>query len=124
MPWQWGLKHYWDAQLDADLESDALGWQYVSGCLAGAHRRRAGRACIGFTGCALAVGPQALLGCAAGRRPPVRRWQYVSSCLAGARRRRVGDAMRRVICSCLACCWTGLRLCSDKCLLMCKGERG
>ena len=36
LPWQWGLKHYWDAQLDADLESDALGWQYVSGCLAGA----------------------------------------------------------------------------------------
>ncbi len=36
LPWQWGLKHYWDAQLDADLESDALGWQYCSGCLAGA----------------------------------------------------------------------------------------
>ncbi|KAK9843673.1 hypothetical protein WJX81_001963 [Elliptochloris bilobata] len=36
LPWQWGLKHYWDAQLDADLESDALGWQYVSGCLADA----------------------------------------------------------------------------------------
>jgi hypothetical protein len=35
LPWQWGLKHYWDAQLDADLESDALGWQYCSGCLAG-----------------------------------------------------------------------------------------
>eukprot|EP00775_Hariotina_reticulata_P005124 gene5124-5364_t len=31
LPWQWGLKHYWDAFLDADLESDALGWQYVSG---------------------------------------------------------------------------------------------
>jgi len=38
LPWQWGLKHYWDAQLDADLECDALGWQYVSGCLAGAPR--------------------------------------------------------------------------------------
>lgn len=36
LPWQWGLKHYWDALLDADLESAALGWQYVSGCLAGA----------------------------------------------------------------------------------------
>jgi hypothetical protein len=32
---QWGLKHYWDAQLDADLESDALGWQYCAGCMAG-----------------------------------------------------------------------------------------
>ena len=36
LPWQWGLKHYWDALLDADLECDALGWQYCSGCLAGA----------------------------------------------------------------------------------------
>ncbi len=36
LPWQWGLKHYWDAQLDADLECAALGWQYCSGCLAGA----------------------------------------------------------------------------------------
>ncbi len=35
LPWQWGLKHYWDALLDADLECAALGWQYVSGCLAG-----------------------------------------------------------------------------------------
>ena len=41
IPWdctgatQWGLKHYWDAQLDADLECAALGWQYCSGCLAG-----------------------------------------------------------------------------------------
>lgn len=33
LPWQWGLKHYWDALLDADLESDALGWQYVAGCM-------------------------------------------------------------------------------------------
>lgn len=31
LPWQWGLKHFWDALLDADLESDALGWQYVAG---------------------------------------------------------------------------------------------
>ncbi|CAL8468600.1 g8140 [Coccomyxa elongata] len=37
LPWQWGLKHYWDALLDADLECAALGWQYVSGCLADAH---------------------------------------------------------------------------------------
>ena len=35
LPWQWGLKHYWDCLLDADLECDALGWQYCSGCLAG-----------------------------------------------------------------------------------------
>ena len=35
LPWQWGLKHYWDALLDADLECAALGWQFVSGCLAG-----------------------------------------------------------------------------------------
>ena len=37
LPWQWGLKHYWDALLDADLECDALGWQYCAGCLADAH---------------------------------------------------------------------------------------
>lgn len=37
LPWQWGLKHLWDCQVDADLECDALGWQYVSGCLADAH---------------------------------------------------------------------------------------
>jgi hypothetical protein len=30
-----GLKHLWDCQIDADLECDALGWQYVSGCLSG-----------------------------------------------------------------------------------------
>lgn len=36
LPWQWGLKHFWDALLDADLECDALGWQYCSGCLNGA----------------------------------------------------------------------------------------
>lgn len=35
LPWQWGLKHYWDALADADLECDALGWQYCAGCLAG-----------------------------------------------------------------------------------------
>ena len=33
LPWQWGLKHFWDTLLDADLECDALGWQYVAGCL-------------------------------------------------------------------------------------------
>lgn len=37
LPWQWGLKHYWDALLDADLECDALGWQYVSGGMSDAH---------------------------------------------------------------------------------------
>ncbi len=36
LPWQWGLKHYWDALLDADLECDTLGWQYCAGCLADA----------------------------------------------------------------------------------------
>jgi len=33
LPWQWGLKHYWDTLLDADLESAVLGWQFVSGGL-------------------------------------------------------------------------------------------
>ncbi|KAI8471040.1 MAG: hypothetical protein J3K34DRAFT_520806 [Monoraphidium minutum] len=37
LPWQWGLKHLWDCQIDADLECDALGWQYVAGCLSDAH---------------------------------------------------------------------------------------
>jgi deoxyribodipyrimidine photolyase len=37
LPWQWGLKHYWDALLDADLECDALGWQYCAGCLSDGH---------------------------------------------------------------------------------------
>lgn len=37
LPWQWGLKHYWDALLDADLECDALGWQYCAGCLVDGH---------------------------------------------------------------------------------------
>lgn len=37
LPWQWGLKHFWDALLDADLECDALGWQYVAGCMVDAH---------------------------------------------------------------------------------------
>ena len=46
LPWQWGLKHYWDALLDADLECAALGWQYCSGCLAGG---RAGSAWEGWS---------------------------------------------------------------------------
>ncbi|KAF0890329.1 hypothetical protein E2562_002737 [Oryza meyeriana var. granulata] len=33
LPWQWGMKYFWDTLLDADLESDALGWQYISGSL-------------------------------------------------------------------------------------------
>jgi len=33
LPWQWGLKHYWDTMLDADLESAVLGWQFVAGGL-------------------------------------------------------------------------------------------
>lgn len=37
LPWQWGLKHFWDSLVDADLECDALGWQYCAGCLADAH---------------------------------------------------------------------------------------
>ena len=37
LPWQWGLRHFWEAQIDADLEEDVLGWQYVSGCLADGH---------------------------------------------------------------------------------------
>ena len=31
LPWQWGLKYFWDALIDADMEQDSLGWQYVSG---------------------------------------------------------------------------------------------
>lgn len=37
LPWQWGLKHFWDALLDADLECDTLGWQYCAGCLSDGH---------------------------------------------------------------------------------------
>ncbi|QDZ25668.1 cryptochrome/DNA photolyase [Chloropicon primus] len=33
LPWQWGLKYFWDTLIDADLECDALGWQYLSGCM-------------------------------------------------------------------------------------------
>lgn len=27
------MKYFWDTLLDADLESDALGWQYISGTI-------------------------------------------------------------------------------------------
>lgn len=37
LPWQWGMKYFWDALLDADLECDVLGWQYVSGSLPDGH---------------------------------------------------------------------------------------
>nr|AXV45366.1 cryptochrome-1 [Ginkgo biloba] len=33
LPWRWGMKYFWDTLLDADLECDALGWQYISGSL-------------------------------------------------------------------------------------------
>eukprot|EP00252_Welwitschia_mirabilis_P018897 TRINITY_DN4238_c0_g2_i1.p1 TRINITY_DN4238_c0_g2~~TRINITY_DN4238_c0_g2_i1.p1 ORF type:complete len:576 (-),score=103.25 TRINITY_DN4238_c0_g2_i1:333-2060(-) len=33
LPWRWGMKYFWDTLLDADLECDALGWQYITGCL-------------------------------------------------------------------------------------------
>lgn len=33
LPWRWGMMYFWDTLLDADLESDALGWQYISGSL-------------------------------------------------------------------------------------------
>ncbi|XP_019153115.1 PREDICTED: cryptochrome-1-like isoform X1 [Ipomoea nil] len=33
LPWRWGVKYFWDTLLDADLESDALGWQYISGTI-------------------------------------------------------------------------------------------
>jgi hypothetical protein len=46
LPWQWGLKHYWDQLLDADLESDALGWQYLSGCMVGKCTCRSCLACV------------------------------------------------------------------------------
>ena len=31
LPWTWGMKYFWDTLLDADIESDVLGWQYISG---------------------------------------------------------------------------------------------
>ncbi|XP_057430675.1 cryptochrome-1-like [Lotus japonicus] len=38
MPWKWGMKYFWDTLLDADLECDILGWQYISGCLPDGHK--------------------------------------------------------------------------------------
>ncbi|XP_027363445.1 cryptochrome-1-like isoform X2 [Abrus precatorius] len=37
LPWKWGMKYFWDTLLDADLESDILGWQYISGGLPDGH---------------------------------------------------------------------------------------
>ncbi|CAN0904660.1 CRY2 [Linum grandiflorum] len=38
LPWRWGMKYFWDTLLDADLESDILGWQYISGSLPDGHQ--------------------------------------------------------------------------------------
>lgn len=37
LPWAWGMKYFWDTLLDANLESDILGWQYISGSLPDGH---------------------------------------------------------------------------------------
>ncbi|XP_017698650.1 cryptochrome-1 [Phoenix dactylifera] len=37
LPWTWGMKYFWDTLLDADLENDILGWQYISGSLPDGH---------------------------------------------------------------------------------------
>lgn len=37
LPWRWGMKYFWDVLLDADLECDVLGWQYISGSLPDGH---------------------------------------------------------------------------------------
>ncbi|XP_050217182.1 cryptochrome-1 isoform X2 [Mercurialis annua] len=37
LPWRWGMKYFWDTLLDADIESDILGWQYISGSLPDGH---------------------------------------------------------------------------------------
>nr|ABX58029.1 cryptochrome 2 [Triticum aestivum] len=37
IPWTWGMKYFWDVLLDADIESDILGWQYISGSLPDGH---------------------------------------------------------------------------------------
>ncbi|KAL6194787.1 hypothetical protein ACLB2K_035863 [Fragaria x ananassa] len=37
LPWKWGMKYFWDTLMDADLESDILGWQYISGSLPDGH---------------------------------------------------------------------------------------
>ncbi len=31
------MKYFWDTLLDADLECDVLGWQYISGSLPDGH---------------------------------------------------------------------------------------
>ncbi|XP_050372825.1 cryptochrome-1 [Argentina anserina] len=37
IPWKWGMKYFWDTLMDADMESDILGWQYISGSLPDGH---------------------------------------------------------------------------------------
>ncbi|XP_062109326.1 cryptochrome-1 isoform X2 [Humulus lupulus] len=37
IPWRWGMKYFWDTLLDADLECDILGWQYISGSVPDGH---------------------------------------------------------------------------------------
>ncbi|XP_013666486.2 cryptochrome-2-like isoform X1 [Brassica napus] len=37
LPWKWGMKYFWDTLLDADLECDIIGWQYISGSLPDGH---------------------------------------------------------------------------------------
>nr|QSL83339.1 nTEVp-CIBN-T2A-CRY2-cTEVp [synthetic construct] len=37
LPWKWGMKYFWDTLLDADLECDILGWQYISGSIPDGH---------------------------------------------------------------------------------------
>nr|KJB38414.1 hypothetical protein B456_006G253700 [Gossypium raimondii] len=37
LPWRWGMKYFWHTLLDADLECDILGWQYISGSLPDGH---------------------------------------------------------------------------------------
>ncbi|XP_022869628.1 cryptochrome-1-like [Olea europaea var. sylvestris] len=37
-PWQWRLKYIWDTLLDEDLESDVLGWHYISDSLPDGHQ--------------------------------------------------------------------------------------
>ncbi|KAJ6819365.1 cryptochrome-1 [Iris pallida] len=37
LPWTWGMQYFWDTLLDSDMESDILGWQYISGSLPDGH---------------------------------------------------------------------------------------
>ncbi|XP_024518385.1 cryptochrome-1 [Selaginella moellendorffii] len=37
VPWTWGMKYFWETLLDADVENDVLGWQYISGGLPDGH---------------------------------------------------------------------------------------